>query len=119
VTKTVDALRRETSQKFTSNSNVESYTAASNGGTTPNTSLGYDGDDNAKKSNTPVDAGGILGCADYGAPDSASGPDAENRCDTPAPDATYSGGSYAGVSPTGVKGGQYLPGRTTNPEGGP
>ena len=36
VNKTVDALSRETSRKLTTNSNVESYTAASNSGTTPN-----------------------------------------------------------------------------------
>jgi RHS repeat-associated protein len=117
VTKTIDALGRERSRKLTSNSKVESYTAASNSGTTPNTSFGYDGDDNPKKANTPVNAGGILGCADYGEPDPASGTETEKRCDDPAPAATYTGGSYQGV-PTTVSGNQYLLGRATNPQGG-
>jgi RHS repeat-associated protein len=103
-TKTIDALGRETSRKLTSNSNVESYTAAGNTGTTPNTSLTYDSDDNATKSSTPAGSGNILGCADYGTPDSAS-----ERCDDPS-------GTYNGV--TGVSGSQYLPGRATNPQGG-
>lgn len=117
VIKTIDALGRETSRKLTSNSNVESYTAASNGGTTPNTSMGYDGDDNAKSSNTPVGSGGILGCADFGAPDPATGSDADKRCDDPAPSATYGANGYEGV-PTTVSGGRYLPGRSTDAQGG-
>ena len=117
VTKTIDSLGRETSRKFTSNSNVESYTAASNTGTTPNTSFGYDGDDNPKKANTPVGAGGVLGCADHGAPDPASGTETEKRCDEPAPDATYGANGYQGV-PSSVAGSKYLPGRATNPQGG-
>ncbi len=115
VTKTVDALGRETSRKLTSNSKVESYTAASNGGTTPNSSFGYDGDDNGKSANTPVNAGGILDCADYGAPDPASG--TAKRCDDPAPPATYGVNGYEGV-PSTVAGSRYLPGRATNAEGG-
>jgi RHS repeat-associated protein len=42
VVKTRDALGRETSTKLTSNSNVETYTKASNTGTTPSTSFTYD-----------------------------------------------------------------------------
>jgi len=63
VTKTRDPLGRESSRKLTSTSNVESYTSAGNGGTTPNTTLGYDADDNATKSDTPAGAGAgsILG----------------------------------------------------------
>jgi RHS repeat-associated protein len=42
VTKTTDALGREASRKLTSTSKVESYTAPSNTGSTPNTSFTYD-----------------------------------------------------------------------------
>ncbi|HEX8085061.1 MAG TPA: DNRLRE domain-containing protein [Solirubrobacteraceae bacterium] len=103
VTKTIDALGRETSRKFTSNSNVESYTAASNTGTTPNTSLTYDSDDNPTKTDTPVAAGSIRGCADFGGVDT-------QPCDS-AP------AGYTGV-PSGVAGSKYLPGRATNAQGG-
>jgi RHS repeat-associated protein len=103
VTKTIDALGRELSRKFTSNSNVESYSAASNSGTTPNTSFTFDSDDNPTKGDTPVAAGSIRNCADFGAADSSP-------CDS-AP------GGYTGV-PSGVAGSKYLPGRATNPQGG-
>jgi RHS repeat-associated protein len=103
VTKTIDALGRETSRKLTSNSNVESYTAASNGGTTPNTSAKFDGDDNQTEINTPVGSGQVKSCADFG------GADAQ-PCDS-APS------GYGGV-PTGVSGSKYLPGRATEPQGG-
>ncbi len=105
MTKTRDPLGRETTRKLTSTSKVESYTAAGNSGSTPNTSLGFDGDDNATKSNTPVGSGGILGCTDYGSPDAA-----DKRCDEP-------NGTYDGV-PSTVQGSQWLPGRATNPQGG-
>jgi RHS repeat-associated protein len=44
VTAVRDALGRKTSRKLTSNSNVQSYTKASNTGTTPSTSFTYDSD---------------------------------------------------------------------------
>jgi RHS repeat-associated protein len=103
VTKTIDALGRQTSQTYTKNSNVESYTAASNGGTTPNTTAKYDDDDNPTESSTPVGSGAIKDCADFGAPDSSP-------CDG-APS------GYGGVS-SAVAGSKYLPGRQTNPQGG-
>ncbi|HEX2087294.1 MAG TPA: DNRLRE domain-containing protein [Solirubrobacteraceae bacterium] len=103
VTKTFDALGRETSRKLTSNSNVESYTAASNTGTTPNTSFTYDSDDNPTRSDTPVASGSVRNCADFGAADA-------QPCDS-APS------GYAGV-PSGVSGSKYLPGRATNAQGG-
>ena len=103
VVRTVDALGRETSRKLSSNSNVESYTAASNTGTTPNTSFTFDSDDNQTRADTPVNAGSIRECADFGAADS-------QPCDT-AP------AGYAGVS-AAVAGSKFLPGRATNPEGG-
>jgi RHS repeat-associated protein len=110
VTKVVDALGHARSQTYTANSNVESYSAASNRGTTPNTTNRYDSpDDNAIESKTPVAASGtsIKECADYGAPDSST-----DRCDSPV-------GTYNGVptGPTGVKGGEYLPGRSTDAQG--
>jgi RHS repeat-associated protein len=103
VTKTVDALGRETSQKFTSNSKVESYTAASNSGTTPNTSASFDSDDNQTRSDSPAGTGSIRSCADFGATDG-------QPCDS-APT------GYAGV-PSGVQGSKYLPGRATDATGG-
>jgi RHS repeat-associated protein len=103
VTKTIDALARETSQKLTSNSKVESYTAASNTGTTPNTSFTYDADDNGTRADTPVAGASIRDCADFGAPDA-------QPCDS-APS------GYPGV-PSGVTGSKYLPGRATNAQGG-
>lgn len=103
VTKTRDPLGRETSRKLTSNSNVESYTAASNSGTTPNTSFTYDADENATGSDTPTGQGSITEFADFGAADS-------NPSD-PAPS------GYQGV-PSGVQGSKWLPGRATNPQGG-
>jgi RHS repeat-associated protein len=103
VTKTIDALGRETSQKFTANSNVESYTAASNNGTTPNSSFGYDSDQNATSADTPVGGGSIKQCADFGGTDATP-------CDS-APS------GYSGV-PSGVAGSKYLPGRATNSQGG-
>ncbi len=105
VTKARDALGRETGRRLSSTSNVQSYTAASNTGTTPNTSLTYDGDDNATTADTPVGAASIRSCADYGAADSA-----ETRCDAPP-------AAYGGVSST-IQGSRWLPGRTTNPQGG-
>ncbi|HEX8123075.1 MAG TPA: DNRLRE domain-containing protein [Solirubrobacteraceae bacterium] len=103
VTTTVDALGHQTSRKLTTNSNVQSYTAASSNGSTPNTSITYDSDDNGKSSDTPVGAGTIRSCADFGAVDG-------QPCDT-APT------GYAGV-PSGIAGSKYLPGRATNAEGG-
>lgn len=115
ITKSRDPLGRETSQKLTSTSKVESYTAASNSGTTPNTNVTFDGDDNGKGTETPVGSGAIKGCADFGAPDPATGTASEKRCDDPAPDSTYGANGYQGV--TGVTGGAYLPGRATNAQG--
>jgi len=97
VTKTKDALRRETSAKLTTTSKVQNYTAASNSGTTPNASFTFDSDDNQSGSKTPAGSGSISSSADFGAQDG----------DSAAPS------SYTGVS-SGVQGSAYLPGRTVN-----
>lgn len=77
VTKTKDALGRETQRKITSTSKVNSYTAAGNTGTTPNTSFTYDteptpenpkGTDTLRKTETPTGSGSPLTTtASYGA----------------------------------------------------
>lgn len=58
VTKTKDALGRETQRKITSTSKVESYTAAGNTGTTPNTTFTYEPEtDNLASTETPTGEG--------------------------------------------------------------
>lgn len=113
VTETKDALGRVTKQKITSTSKVESYSAASNSGTTPNTTLSFDSDDNQTGAKTPVDGGSITGCADYGTPNPNPGTTADPK--TESCDAAPSGGTYNGVS--GVAGSAYLPGRSTDAQG--
>ena len=94
VTKTIDALGRETARKLTTNSNVQSYTAAGNTGTTPNTSFTYDeSTNNLTATSTPTTSAG-------GDPMTTSG-------------------SYGGSSVnTNTPGNQYLPTEATNEQGG-
>ncbi|MDQ4124215.1 MAG: DNRLRE domain-containing protein, partial [Actinomycetota bacterium] len=115
VTETIEEHGHRTSRTFTSNSNVQTYTAAGSGttGTTPNTSFGYDADDNATRTDTPVGGGSIRDCADFGSPDPAPGSTQDPS--TEACDQAPAG--YAGV-PSAVSGSRYLLGRETNPQGG-
>lgn len=98
VTKTIDALGRETARKLTSNSNVQSYTAAGNTGTTPNTSFTYDeSTNNLTATSTPTTAAG-------GDPMTTS--------------AGYGGAAGGGTVNAGTSGSAYLPTRGTNEQGG-
>ena len=97
VTKTTDALGRETSRKLTTNGNVESYTAAGNAGTTPNTKFTYDGDDNLTETSTPTKSDGTE-------PMTTSG--------------TYGGSANGSQINAGTPGSQYLPTQATNEQGG-
>jgi RHS repeat-associated protein len=68
-TKVTDALDRETKRHYTSNSNVDQYTAPNNTGLTPNTRLTYDSDDNLIDSATmtgSASADDLLTHTDYG-----------------------------------------------------
>ena len=95
VTSTKDALNRETKRKLTTNSNVESYTAAGNGGTTPNTSFTYDQTtNNLTATSTPTTSTG-------GDPMTTSG--------------AY--GQSSAVN-SGTPGSEYLPTEQTNEQGG-
>jgi RHS repeat-associated protein len=91
VTKATDALGHARSQKYTSNSNVESYSAPSNTGTTPNTTWSFDQDDNADGSTTPAGGGRDI-------------------------TTSASFGSGGGVG-SGVQGARWLPGTSTNAQG--
>ena len=95
VTRTIDALGRETSRKLTTNSNVESYTAAGNTGTTPNTSFTYEqGTDNLTATSTPTTAQGA--------------------------DPMTTSGSYgqSGSVNANTPGSEYLPTQSVNEQGG-
>ncbi len=94
VTKATDALRRETQTKLTSTSKVQSYTAAGNTGTTPNTSFTFDSaTDNLTGTSTPTTAQGG--------------------------DAMTTSNAYGGSGVNaGTPGSQYLPTQGVNEQGG-
>ena len=99
--KTTDGAGRETSQTYTTNSNVQTYTVAGNTGTTPNSTLLYDSDNNLTGVNTPTT--------------NAASPDCTATSTTCVRSkANY--GEASGVAAT-VPGKQYLLTSTTNEQG--
>lgn len=98
-TQAVDALGNTTKSTYTSNSNVLDFTLATNTGTTPNTTLTYDNDNNLAGSQTPTTSGSTCST-------------------TPASciQTKIDSGTAGGV-PATVVGSKYLPGKTTNEQG--
>lgn len=100
-TRTTDGEGRVTSKAYTTNSNVQSFTVAGNTGTTPNSTLLYDADNNLTGAQTPT--------TDAATPDCSATSTTCIRSE-----AKY--GESAGVAST-VPGKQYLLTSTKNEQG--
>ena len=98
-TKTTDGANRDVSASYSSNSNVETFTVAGNTGTTPNSTLLYDTDNNLTGANTPTS--------------STTDPSSCTSSTCVRSSARY---GEAGA-PAGVPGRQYLLTSTTNEQG--
>ena len=65
--KTFDALGRRTTKSYTANANVQTYTAPTNTGLTPNSTLSYDTDGNLEGTSTVAGSGTLATKSTFGA----------------------------------------------------